>query len=517
MQVLKTGKIKEYNVLGFTTWSETEVINFLKTGGSPAKIPGDFVIIINGENAGQPFTMLVSSILAAYPYFYHTDRNGKLFHGESVFDVYRQANLKWQWNERALFCFNSFDHLVGTDTIHGQIFRVPNAAILLCEGGKTGLKKFDLEMPEGHMGLDEGIAAYKKLAEEYFSAGKNVFVSLSAGMDSRLLLATCLASGIKPFTATMGTDRSTDVKVAGNIAREFGLQHQQVSLQVSDYMDEKNKRKIVYTTSGTKSLNHWHTYIYINKTGYPDDLFHFAGSNGELARSYYLDKGIFSKGLQGVDAGVFSLYFRLKLEKKRSNLVDYFKKRDHNAEVRKLIEKVAPGSNAMDRFDDFYCTQRVRHFIGNGVALYNTKYKTLSPFLDYRFVHMAKALSRKHKLNSVFHKKAIETLYPSLLRFPNAENNASIADYNTNSYFLKKAITVNYSIEKDLLASAPFQESVVEDSTLDEWTTKEERVSLFENRKIQQIAFLATMAETRKLINEIDGIKARSPEAAISV
>ena len=504
VQDILSGTINELTVTGFSPWRVERIVASLRSDANPTNLPGDFVLSISGTYQNEHFTILVSSVITAVPYFHYTNGQGELYHHKNFFDLYRLSGLKWAWNRKALFCLNNFDHLIGDDSLHPEIKRLKNASILVNFRAKTWLTTFQEFDRQGLCDLEQGIHIYKSLCDDYLDSSRNIFLSLSAGMDSRLLLATCLAKGIKPLTATMGKRTSTDVKIAGLLAKRFALEHRSIELEVKDYLDASVKRQIIYATGGTKSLNNWHTFIYINKVDYSPQCLHFAGSNGELTRSYYFDKGVFAKVLQLSDLGFLPFYFSLKINKGNRYVIKSLYTPEVAEQVKKEITGLAVGHNDMEKFDHFYATQRVRHFIGNGVALYNLKFKTTSPFLDNRFIKLAQGLSRKYKLNSIFHKAAIRHLCPDLLSFPNSENSSPINDFGSDFYFLRKSAFVGYGIGDELLSSHEFQSTIVENPDLDDWVDKKERVGLFENKEMRTISFLATLAETIKLIKEID-------------
>ena len=106
--------------------------------------------------------------------------------------------------------------------------------------------------------------ALHKAFDQCVSPG--VVLSLSGGFDSRVLLSRLLYHGARPVVGTMGFPSSTDRIVATLIAKAFNLEHRVVELQVSDYL--LFAKEIVRLTGGTKTANHWHTYIYTRRVGF---------------------------------------------------------------------------------------------------------------------------------------------------------------------------------------------------------------------------------------------------------
>jgi len=72
----------------------------------------------------------------------------------------------------------------------------------------------------------------------------------------------------------------------------------------------------------------------------------------------------------------------------------------------------------LHQLDHFYLEERVRHFIGNGLALYSLSSAWRTPFLSPAWVAEADKLRRSWKLGSNWHRYAIARLCPKLLDFP---------------------------------------------------------------------------------------------------
>jgi asparagine synthase (glutamine-hydrolysing) len=302
----------------------------------------------------------------------------------------------------------------------------------------------------------------------------------------------------------MGHEQATDVKIAKKIAQDLGLEHRVVSLQVDDYFDENTIDKIIHATSGTKTLANWHTYIYVKKLAFPSDHIHYVGSNGELARSYYLDKGIITKALQLFDFGLFNQYFSLKLKKGDNYVLSSINDQVKREQVLKIIASTCPALAASDKLDYFYTFQRVRNFIGNGIALYNLNIAAESPFLDERFIRLGFGLKRKWKLNSLFHKMAIQKLYTKLLEYPNTESTNHIRSYDTNFYWTKSESSVGYNITPKIFENKTMKASVMDSNELKPWISSSEREDLFNQKKYRTLSFLVMLQHTIKKVASIE-------------
>src|SRR6266700_2686635 len=281
---------------GYSPWSAEKILHMVDAGKSVAEIPGDFTVVAGGTWKGQAFTRIVTSIVAAQPYYFTLGGGaGKAFaHGPTVFDVVRLAQLPWRWNHRAISFLALLGHTIGDDTLHPDVFRVPNAAVITVTGGRSPrIERQDhawrsVFAATSVTGPDAAVETLRDVFRE-MAGPERAVLSLSAGYDSRLLLALLLNVGARPLAVTAGFADSTDVVVASMITRAVGLEHRVIELRPDDYLT--HARDIVRATSGTKTAAHWHTDLYVRAAAVSRHDVHYVGSNGEFARSYYFDRG----------------------------------------------------------------------------------------------------------------------------------------------------------------------------------------------------------------------------------
>jgi hypothetical protein len=494
------------NLIGFSINTEKQLLAKL-TAGDFSDLYGDFVFIAEGTSQNRGICIILSSAVNANPYFYTIDA-GVLLHGKNIFDVFSlMKTQEWNWNYDSLYCVSNIDHCIGGQSLHADIHLMPAGTMLVYFIGdeKESLYPVVQSYEFNRNDFDDVFPAYQNMLNDYFDEGKNIALSLSAGFDSRLLLASLLSKGIKPLTFTMGHDEATDVKMAKKIARDIGLNHQVISLSAEDYLQENTAREIIRATSGTKTFAHWHTHIYIKKSGIPSGYVHLAGANGEIARSYFIDKGIFSKLLQHTDMGLFRTFFKLKLQYGNHHVLDSIKdKVNQNVVLDAIVNSSkAEAGNTADKLDWFYSFERVRNFIANGMALYNLHVPTISPFLDERFLRLAFSLKRKYKLNSCFHKMAIEQLCPELMNYPNAENTQNIKNTSTDFYWLKRQQVHAYNLPNEVLELPVARSVIMESPLLEDWIDKAGREKLYADKNYRMLTFLFMHHHTLLAIAEI--------------
>jgi asparagine synthase (glutamine-hydrolysing) len=370
---------------------------------------------------------------------------------------------------------------VGLDSLHEGVQRTPPASVLAWDGARATLRTESRTWPAvfqqaPNADVDAAVRILGGVFDEMRAPAP--WLSLSAGFDSRLLLALCLRNGIKPRALTMGFDASTDVKVARSIAGAMGLEHRVVELRPDDYL--RHARAIVHRTSGGKTAAHWHTDLYVREAGLGANDVHYVGSNGEFARTFYFDRGALARSLAGGPAGLLEAFLFAKFARRARQLPPELL--DVGPTPRALARHAASlvsgvVSNFGDALDAFYTMQRVRHFIGLGLALYSAHGDPRSPFLDARWIRAVARLPRTERLGCNYHRRAIATFEPRLLPFPVGEDGAPMGERAPAGYHVKKRPAVSYSAFDKVLDDPRVAELLAESPALDELVPRAARIA----------------------------------------
>lgn len=473
-----------FTLHGYSPWTVERIISAVGRGTKIADIPGDFTAVASGTLDGKPYVRIVTSMVASRPYY--LARNGGLFvHGPTVFEVVRKSRLAWSWNHRAITALALFGHTVGDDTLHPDVIHIPYATIMTSHGDSTRIERQD----------DAWTAAFRvqhavdpseavRTLEEVFRemATPEAVVSLSAGFDSRLLLALALRIGHRPRALTMGFEISTDVRVARQITAALGLEHVVVEIRPDDYFT--HARSIVARTSGAKTAAHWHTDLYVRASGLGPNTVHYVGSNGEFARTFYLDRGLASLAVGAGPNAIFAAYFAARLGRRARRFPrSLFARGPGLLEfIRDVARSVTLHTHSFaDALDCFYATERVRHFIGNGLALYALHSAPRSPFLDARWIRAIARLPRAERLGSNYHRRAIALLWPQLLAFPIGAG-GPMERRAPPLYHLRNRRSAGYSPFAGVLADPRTRELVVESNNLEEVLPRADRIAAANDR-----------------------------------
>jgi hypothetical protein len=241
------------------------------------------------------------------------------------------------------------------------------------------------------------VAAVKGLADW---PDRPSVVPVTAGRDSRVVLAAALAAGIDFETTTGGEPGHPDVEIGRELARVAGvpwrlIEHDPHGSVTSDW--RRAAELLWLTSSGTASLSDAAGFPFGPRPG-PRPLWH-SGQGGEVARSYY-----------GSDADADALYRRFV--GRRPGRAEILGPEGERL-VREQIESFASEAPAGDLGDLFYLHRRMGTWAGPTHGAVELVRDTTSPLWSRRLLpDLLGAPSGE------FHKQVLERLAPQLARVP---------------------------------------------------------------------------------------------------
>jgi len=411
----------------------------------------------------EEMTLIISSIYGIQQYFY-TVINSQFYHGQSVLEVLRSANLSWEYNYQALANVAILEHTLGQETLHSQIFRIPSRSIVMFSDGKLSIQQLDWQ--DFHQNKttstpEQALQIFNQSCERLASSDN--ILSMSGGYDSRLQLSYFLKTGQKPYLLTQGFADSTDVVISQAIAQRFNLELEVIPLELQDYF--KVAREVSALTGGTKSFWHWHTYIYPYRSQLDHHLPLFIGSNGEFARCYYADTVPLLSVVNVASPVLLPVFWALRSRAVLQTAKQCFRHPEFsrlNPEfmhqiawqgVSQRIFKLCQGSHWQftQGLDRLYLEERVRTLISNGLKLYERHFAWQSPFLDQRWIECIANLPQVYKRHSFWHHFAIGQNYPQLLEFEFEKNVKQKVSYARYSQWLSSPEVLSWLLDRGTL------------------------------------------------------------------
>jgi hypothetical protein len=254
------------------------------------------------------------------------------------------------------------------------------------------------------------VAAVRALADW---PGRPSIVPITAGRDSRLVLAAALAAGIDFDTTTGGEPGHPDVEIGQELASVAGvpwgpIEHDPHGSVLSDW--RRAAELLWITTSGTASLADAAGFPFGPRPG-SLPLWH-SGQGGEIARSYY---GI------GVDPAELYLAF-VGRRPGRREILGPDGQRLVRAQIDAFVEEqLGLGVDEREMGDLFYLHRRMGTWAGPTHGAVEYVRDTTSPLWSRRLVPQLLGLPRAARARQEFHKALLERLAPQLLEVPYEE------------------------------------------------------------------------------------------------
>lgn len=248
------------------------------------------------------------------------------------------------------------------------------------------------------------IAAVRALADW---PGRPSVVPITAGRDSRLVLAAALAAGIEFETTTGGVDGHPDVEIGRALARVAGVPWKRIEDDPHGSVTSDWRRAaelLELTTSGTASLSDAAGFPFGPRPG-PLPLWH-SGQGGEVARSYY------GPGKQGAVADQLYNAFVGRRPGRSEPLNDHGRRLVKEQIERFVDEQRAAGAEDAGIPDLFYLHRRMGTWAGPTHGAVEFVRDTTSPLWSRRL------LDHELAARGTFHQKLIERLAPQLLEVP---------------------------------------------------------------------------------------------------
>lgn len=248
-------------------------------------------------------------------------------------------------------------------------------------------------------------------------------MSLSGGLDSRLILSAATALGKKPTALTYGSPLSSDHKIAKALADCAGLRLI-TGNEFTTPTDPSTIQRVADLGNGEVPLHHAHSILDSSLLAQTSGRMLLTGTGAEVARAFYYDRGFpgFSVFGQGV-VGHTSLmdrakrYIREEYSKSATPFFNYAPqyKESMLSSLNQIIERHAQHFDTAARFlDNFYLQNRVVRFVACGQQMLDSHYLRSHPFLNRDALYQIAHLPVRYKLASRFHRKAIQRLSPKL-------------------------------------------------------------------------------------------------------
>lgn len=422
------------------------------------KSRGPFVLVTIRETS----TQIITSCDVGRQLYYAVS-GGRLFWGHSVGDVVQSSGISFEWNHEAIANYLIFDHMLGDETLHARVFRTRPGTILNFNGSELTVQSPQQAQLGSSRHLGPDIEELRDHVVEDWRDAPGL-LCLTAGMDSRLLLAMLLSAGIRPDVLIAGQNDSFDMKVATIIAHAFNLRFLRCEVKASDF--SKYADAVIRASSGTLPVSHWPGSL-IAAHGAGSRL--LLGFGGEAMRSYYDDEGM-SSFLRS--ALPMPSHAAVRLLRRRVEIVRPLADRKTLAStlaaqldtpmlLRRTLRICCQHSCVGDALDGFYRTQYLANKTVLDLSVMSIFASWSAPLLGFDWLSHAKRTPRWKKLGSVFHRGAITQFAPDLQNFPEELNPSGImTKWPPRAYFTRRIPRVAHFVDQSVYTSSQLCELV---------------------------------------------------------
>lgn len=325
-----------------------------------------------------------------------------------------------------MLCFGQI--LDGSSIIAGA-YHLSASRLFELEQGKLNLTELPRRRPlceSTSATFDQALEAFVEAVRQSLHYAVNPIVSLSGGLDSRLILAACMTLGKKVPTLCYGDHRSDDVRIARQLAHQAGYP-MFYGQQVHQVQNWQISRRISLIGLGEVPLHHAHALIDDDLLAQTRDSTLLTGTGAEAYRAFYYDRGmpgfeLFDQPwlqqlcLPRIQRYIREEFFRVarpifsivpQLETQLSPMFE--------ATLANTLRKEVDCTRAADQF---YLDVRVSRMVVAGQQLLDPFYQRSHPFLAPDVLSTVGSLPARYKVGSYFHRKAICKLAPKLAEIP---------------------------------------------------------------------------------------------------
>lgn len=173
-------------------------------------------------------------------------------------------------------------------------------------------------------------------------------------------------------------------------------------------------------------------------------------------------------------------YWMLRLKKRHSKFYvhnPFIKNKEYTLSQFSEFSKVGShwgASKFLPACDAYYSYERVRYFIGAGLACCAVHGHPRSSFLDAEWMRAIAKLDRKYKQGNYFHSSSTKLLCPEIsnISYNKTPENSNVVSYNPFS---------------ELVESSSVLEMLIDSKYLNQWISKNDRIRLFHDSNCSQL------------------------------
>lgn len=288
------------------------------------------------------------------------------------------------------------------------------------------LSKVRLFATERQSTPKQAIEAFVESVRACLHHADTPLLSLSGGLDSRLILAACQALGQKVPALCYGESQSQDVLIAKLLAKQSGIPLF-VGREVQTDRAWQTSRRVSMVGLGEVPLHHAHALLDEDLINQTQSRTIITGTGAEAFRAFYYDRGmpgfeLFDQPwLQRFSRPRIYRYITEEFHRLAGPLFRVFPEFELQLQPlfqQKLAQEFDQSLDSARAADQFYLDVRVSRMVVAGQQLLDPYYHRTHPFLAPDVLKTLGSLPARWKVGSAFHRYAIGQLAPQLAEIP---------------------------------------------------------------------------------------------------
>ena len=387
------------------------------------KLNGSFNIVICDFKKNE--IVIINDRYGLRP-FYYTINNGKLLFASEIKAILQDETFKKELNDETIADFFAFGEIFGNKTFFKGIEVMPPASIFTYDGKNISIEQYwdinyepDYNKSEDEF-VDELVKSFKKAVEIRMKDNLRYGVTLSGGLDSRVVLGAIDKERRKDIvTITFGTPGCDEANIAEVVSKVANTKHIFIPIDPDEVLTPYPE-KVVYFTEGVFPIHISHQVYAAEKfRPYVDVL--LIGLAGELLHGGYIKKQLFQVKN---DAELLGILNRRRVFS--DSIMSKLFTDDYHDKIKDMPFRSVKSSlnetagNPANKYDYFMLRNRQRRFLfcGGNAITRHTAAENIPPIYDNNFFDIILKIPPELRFQHRIYRKFLKKLAPELARIP---------------------------------------------------------------------------------------------------
>ncbi len=383
-----------------------------------SEIYGNFLVCVRKNGT----TTLLTDRLGVY-HVYHDESLS--FFSNSFLALCECAD-RLSINKQSVYEYAFEGAVFNNRTLFREIATLGGDFLVDIHHGRAELNKLEqpipLEIQQGdfafHVGNNiDALRKYFSILERNF--GNNIGTALSAGYDTRLLLALCREQESTPYLYVYGKDQSADVKIAKLISEKEGLALEHI---------DKSKKPMLSKNEFAQTIENNFWFF----DGYPPDSFFDDGSDLKTRHERYSRDLLI---LNGGGGGIYRNFNHIPNHRysNRQYLWMLYSQFDpefctpefdseeyYNNLGDAIHSSLGHDRNVLERneIEALFIRLRFRYWLGRNTSINLRLGQALTPFVDRNITLQSNVIPVKYKSHGYFQASLIKEASAELAQYP---------------------------------------------------------------------------------------------------